>query len=138
MKDPRGPTLKRGTQVTLHLKEEAYDFLEADTLKSLVEKYSQFINFNIYLWQSKVSLYIDVDTHFFFTVLCCLAFLMSKRYLCSLCFFRQKQLKSRLKRRQRRKMRRLKMLMVRLKKKKRNQKPRKLKRQHGIGKKLIM
>ncbi|KAK6110286.1 Endoplasmin [Brugia pahangi] len=52
-KDPRGATLKRGTQVTLHLKEEAYDFLEADTLKNLVEKYSQFINFNIYLWQSK-------------------------------------------------------------------------------------
>ncbi|VDN17081.1 unnamed protein product, partial [Gongylonema pulchrum] len=53
VKDPRGATLKRGTQVTLHLKEEAYDFLEADTLKSLVEKYSQFINFNIFLWQSK-------------------------------------------------------------------------------------
>uniref|UniRef100_A0A915Q275 Histidine kinase/HSP90-like ATPase domain-containing protein n=1 Tax=Setaria digitata TaxID=48799 RepID=A0A915Q275_9BILA len=52
-KDPRGSTLKRGTQVALHLKEEAYDFLEADTLKNLVEKYSQFINFNIYLWQSK-------------------------------------------------------------------------------------
>ncbi|VDP13583.1 unnamed protein product [Onchocerca flexuosa] len=52
-KDPRGATLKRGTQVSLHLKEEAYDFLEADTLKNLVEKYSQFINFNIYLWQSK-------------------------------------------------------------------------------------
>ncbi|VDK79179.1 unnamed protein product [Litomosoides sigmodontis] len=52
-KDPRGATLKRGTQVTLHLKEEAYNFLEADALKSLVEKYSQFINFNIYIWQSK-------------------------------------------------------------------------------------
>lgn len=53
VKDPRGATLKRGTQVTLHLKEEAHDFLEADTLKNLVEKYSQFINFSIYLWQSK-------------------------------------------------------------------------------------
>ncbi|VDD85347.1 unnamed protein product [Enterobius vermicularis] len=53
VKDPRGPTLKRGTQVTLHLKEEAYDFLEPDTLKELVHKYSQFINFSIYLWQSK-------------------------------------------------------------------------------------
>ncbi|CAG9532525.1 unnamed protein product [Cercopithifilaria johnstoni] len=52
-KDPRGATLKRGTQVTLHLKEEAYNFLESDTLKNLVEKYSQFINFNIYMWQSK-------------------------------------------------------------------------------------
>ncbi|KAE9415488.1 hypothetical protein Angca_002645, partial [Angiostrongylus cantonensis] len=53
MKDPRGNTLKRGTQITLHMKEEANDFLEPDTLKNLVEKYSQFINFNIYLWQSK-------------------------------------------------------------------------------------
>ncbi|KAJ1349115.1 Endoplasmin [Parelaphostrongylus tenuis] len=53
IKDPRGNTLKRGTQITLHMKEEANDFLEPDTLKNLVEKYSQFINFNIYLWQSK-------------------------------------------------------------------------------------
>lgn len=53
-KDPRGNTLKRGTQITLHLKEEAYDYLEAHTIKELVRKYSQFINFNIYLWTSKV------------------------------------------------------------------------------------
>ncbi|XP_064487008.1 endoplasmin-like isoform X1 [Ornithodoros turicata] len=51
--DPRGDTLGRGTQVTLQLKEEARDFLELDTLKKLIEKYSQFINFNIYLWTSK-------------------------------------------------------------------------------------
>lgn len=51
--DPRGPTLKRGTQVSLHLKEEAYDFLEPDTLKKLIHKYSQFINFDILLWQSR-------------------------------------------------------------------------------------
>ena len=53
-KDPRGNTLKRGTQITLYLKEEAADFLEPDTLKNLVHKYSQFINFDIFLWQSKV------------------------------------------------------------------------------------
>ena len=53
VEDPRGNTLKRGTQITLYLKEEAYDFLEPDTLKKLVQKYSQFINFDIYLWQSK-------------------------------------------------------------------------------------
>lgn len=52
-KDPRGDTLKRGTQITLYMKDEAMDFLEPDTLKNLVHKYSQFINFNIYLWQSK-------------------------------------------------------------------------------------
>lgn len=39
---------------SLHLKEEAYDFLEPNTLKDLVKKYSQFINFNIYMWTSKV------------------------------------------------------------------------------------
>uniref|UniRef100_A0A0K0G540 Glycoprotein 93 (inferred by orthology to a D. melanogaster protein) n=1 Tax=Strongyloides venezuelensis TaxID=75913 RepID=A0A0K0G540_STRVS len=51
--DPRGNTLKRGTQIILHLKEEAFDFLEPDTLSKLVTKYSQFINFDILLWQSK-------------------------------------------------------------------------------------
>ncbi|XP_045624085.1 endoplasmin isoform X2 [Procambarus clarkii] len=51
--DPRGDTLKRGTTVSLHLKEEAYDFVEVDTVKNLVKKYSQFINFPIYLWDSK-------------------------------------------------------------------------------------
>jgi len=53
VKDPRGNTLKRGTQISLHLKEEAHDYLEPKTLKDLVHKYSQFINFNIYLWTSK-------------------------------------------------------------------------------------
>lgn len=51
--DPRGDSLRRGTTVTLHMKEEAYDFLEPSTLKDLVKRYSQFINFNIYLWTSK-------------------------------------------------------------------------------------
>lgn len=51
--DPRGDTLKRGSQVSLYLKEEAQDFLEEDTVKQLIKKYSQFINFPIYLWTSK-------------------------------------------------------------------------------------
>ncbi len=50
VEDPRGDTLKRGTAVTLVLKEEAYDYLEHDTIKDLIKKYSQFINFNIYYW----------------------------------------------------------------------------------------
>ncbi|XGW29060.1 hypothetical protein V3C99_008676 [Haemonchus contortus] len=61
VKDPRGPTLKRGTQITLHMKEEAKDFLEPDTLKNLVHKYSQFINFSIFLWQSKTEM-VEVPT----------------------------------------------------------------------------
>jgi HSP90 family molecular chaperone len=40
---------------SLHLKEEAHDFIEENTLKDLIKKYSQFINFNIYIWSSKVS-----------------------------------------------------------------------------------
>ncbi|KAK3876270.1 hypothetical protein Pcinc_018929 [Petrolisthes cinctipes] len=53
VEDPRGDTLNRGTTVSLHLKEEAYDFVEVDTVKNLIRKYSQFINFPIYLWESK-------------------------------------------------------------------------------------
>ena len=35
------------------MKDEALDFLEEDTIRNLIKKYSQFINFNIYLWSSK-------------------------------------------------------------------------------------
>jgi len=51
--DPRGDTLGRGTTVSLHLKEEAQEFLEVSKLREIIGKYSQFINFNIYLWTSK-------------------------------------------------------------------------------------
>uniref|UniRef100_A0A8C2E4I3 Endoplasmin n=1 Tax=Cyprinus carpio TaxID=7962 RepID=A0A8C2E4I3_CYPCA len=53
--DPRGDTLGRGTTITLVMKEEASDYLELETIKNLVKKYSQFINFPIYVWSSKVS-----------------------------------------------------------------------------------
>jgi len=52
--DPRGDTLTRGSQITLHIKDEAKDFLQEDTLKNLITKYSQFINFPIHLWKSRV------------------------------------------------------------------------------------
>lgn len=45
--------LDRGSVVTLHLKEEAKDFIKSDTLKELIKKYSQFVDFPIYLWTSK-------------------------------------------------------------------------------------
>lgn len=51
--DPRGDTLKRGSVISLYLKDEAQDFLEQDTLRELIRKYSQFINFPIRLWSSK-------------------------------------------------------------------------------------
>jgi len=53
-KDPRGNTLGRGTTISLFLKEEAHENLEPSRIKELVRKYSQFINFPIYLWESKV------------------------------------------------------------------------------------
>merc|ERR1712194_498430 len=49
VEDPRGNTLGRGTRVTLHLKEDAHDYLSEDKLKESVKKYSQFIQFPIYV-----------------------------------------------------------------------------------------
>lgn len=49
IKDPRGATLGRGTKVTIHLKQDAYEFSEEEKIKNLVKKYSEFINFPIYL-----------------------------------------------------------------------------------------
>lgn len=39
---------------SVYLKEEVRDFLEFGIIKDFVKKYSQFINFNIYLWISKI------------------------------------------------------------------------------------
>merc|ERR1711877_102243 len=47
--DPRGNTLGRGSRVTLHLKEDAHDYLSEDKLKETSKKYSQFIQFPIYV-----------------------------------------------------------------------------------------
>merc|ERR1712038_2217047 len=47
--DPRGNTLGRGSRVTLHLKEDAHDYLSEDKLKESVKKYSQFIQYPIYV-----------------------------------------------------------------------------------------
>lgn len=52
-KDPRGDTLKRGTRVTLHLKEDASDFYEESVVKKNIKKYSEFINYPIYLRVNK-------------------------------------------------------------------------------------
>merc|ERR1711912_37575 len=57
--DPRGNTLGRGTRVTLHLKEDAHDYLSEDKLKETSKKYSQFIEFPIYV---KVKKEVDADT----------------------------------------------------------------------------
>merc|ERR1712238_502191 len=56
--DPRGNTLGRGSRVTLHLKEDAHDYLSEDKLKEASKKYSQFIQFPIYV---KVKKEVDVE-----------------------------------------------------------------------------
>eukprot|EP00929_Paragymnodinium_shiwhaense_P025004 TRINITY_DN1522_c0_g1_i3.p1 TRINITY_DN1522_c0_g1~~TRINITY_DN1522_c0_g1_i3.p1 ORF type:complete len:803 (-),score=390.81 TRINITY_DN1522_c0_g1_i3:153-2561(-) len=56
--DPRGNTLGRGSRVTLHLKEDAHDYLSEDKLKETAKKYSQFIQFPIYV---KVKKEVDAE-----------------------------------------------------------------------------
>merc|ERR1712014_365984 len=56
--DPRGNTLGRGSRVTLHLKEDAHGYLSEDKLKESAKKYSQFIQFPIYV---KVKKEVDVE-----------------------------------------------------------------------------
>lgn len=53
VEDPRGDTLGRGTRVTLFLKDDAVEYVEQDKIKNLVKKYSEFINYPIYLYISK-------------------------------------------------------------------------------------
>merc|ERR1711898_69985 len=56
--DPRGNTLGRGSRVTLHLKEDSHEYLSEDKLKDTAKKYSQFIQFPIYV---KVKKEVDAD-----------------------------------------------------------------------------
>merc|ERR1719321_408048 len=50
---PEGDSLGRGTAITLHLKDDCKEFTEADKIKDLVKKYSEFISFPIYLKETK-------------------------------------------------------------------------------------
>ncbi|KAL7155486.1 hypothetical protein ABFS83_03G078000 [Erythranthe nasuta] len=45
--------LGRGTEIRLHLRDEAQEYLDEYKLKELVKKYSEFINFPINLWATK-------------------------------------------------------------------------------------
>ncbi|XP_074263965.1 endoplasmin homolog [Silene latifolia] len=51
--DTENEPLGRGTEIRLHLREEAGEYLEEAKLKDLVKKYSEFINFPISLWATK-------------------------------------------------------------------------------------
>merc|ERR550514_2121730 len=48
-----GESLGRGTKIVLSLKEDCLEFLEEERLKGLIKRYSEFINFPIYLYTSK-------------------------------------------------------------------------------------
>ncbi len=52
-KDTSGESLGRGTKITLHIKEDQQSFLEERTLKDVLKKHSEFINYPISLWVEK-------------------------------------------------------------------------------------
>ena len=56
--DTENESLGRGTEIRIHLKEEASEYLEESKIEDLVQKYSEFINFPIYLWKGKE---VDVE-----------------------------------------------------------------------------
>ncbi|EUB59404.1 Endoplasmin [Echinococcus granulosus] len=61
-KDPRGNTLGRGTEVILHVKDEAKEYLQQDVLRKILKKYSQFVMCPIKLWESRtVNVEEDVE-----------------------------------------------------------------------------
>lgn len=53
VKEDDANDLKRGTRVTLHLKQDARELAEGQKLGSLIKQYSEFIQFPIKLWASK-------------------------------------------------------------------------------------
>merc|ERR1712062_619433 len=53
VKEDDGEPLGRGTEITLHLKEDCAKYAEEKTLKDLIKKHSQFIGFPMYLQVTK-------------------------------------------------------------------------------------
>jgi heat shock protein beta len=51
--DPRGNTLGRGTVVILKIKEDARNFLDANTVETTIQRYSQFIPYPILLYSTR-------------------------------------------------------------------------------------
>eukprot|EP01124_Arcella_intermedia_P020068 TRINITY_DN274_c0_g1_i2.p1 TRINITY_DN274_c0_g1~~TRINITY_DN274_c0_g1_i2.p1 ORF type:complete len:699 (+),score=249.23 TRINITY_DN274_c0_g1_i2:71-2167(+) len=60
-RDVNGESLGRGTKIILHMKEEQTDFLKERTIKDLVKKHSQFIQYPINLQITKEE-EVDDDT----------------------------------------------------------------------------
>ena len=57
--DTEGPSLGRGTQINLYLKDETQEYADEALLKDLIKKYSEFINFPIYLYTGEE---VEVET----------------------------------------------------------------------------
>uniref|UniRef100_A0A0N5CDI4 HATPase_c domain-containing protein n=1 Tax=Strongyloides papillosus TaxID=174720 RepID=A0A0N5CDI4_STREA len=55
MEDPEGDTLKRGTEITLYLRDDAKQFSELNKLRHLIHTYSQFVTFDIYAYEKQES-----------------------------------------------------------------------------------
>jgi len=49
--DPRGNTLGRGTEITMFLKEDAFEYLSQGKIEEIVKKHSEFITFPISLYK---------------------------------------------------------------------------------------
>ena len=49
MEDRRGPTIVRGTQVILYLRDDMLEFLEEEKIEKTILKYNQYVNFPIQL-----------------------------------------------------------------------------------------
>jgi heat shock protein beta len=58
--DPRGTTLKRGTEITLFLKEDALEYCDEHKLSSLAKHYSEFVTHPIYL-RTETTMEVEVE-----------------------------------------------------------------------------
>jgi len=59
--DPRGNTIGRGTEITLHLKDDAEEYADFHRLERLVNHYSEFIQHPIFLRKTEVMEVPDED-----------------------------------------------------------------------------
>lgn len=53
--DPRGDTLGRGTEIVLHLKDDATEYLDTDKLRALISRHAEYGASPIYLWTETVT-----------------------------------------------------------------------------------
>lgn len=51
--DPRGNTLGRGTQIVLHLKDNAIQYLDRQRVIAIARHYSMFVDFPVKIWKSR-------------------------------------------------------------------------------------